>query len=337
MKKKDALRYLIRTVTFLALVAVLLITYTYIFRDKNEAAVIKPFFDEPKNSVDIVFIGSSHLMCGILPMDLYEDHGYTSYVFATSSQVIPQSYHQLRIALESQSPRLVVLDVGGVIYSDLIGAKTYAHVQTDNVPWSVNKIEMILDLFPEGERLPYFLNLVQFHTRWKSLEVRDFRPITSVTKGSVINFGIKKIEFPAVPEADDALPIPANAEKYLYRIFNLCRERGIPILLVNMPGLHAEDDYRMINSVYEIADSFDLLFLNYMDLTEELGIDPETDYRDDYHLNSYGAYKATAYLGAYLDDRFDIPKERDEKITEKWDRDLAEYRESYPREKFIRD
>ena len=336
MKKKNSLRYVIRSAVFIALVVCLLISFTYIFRDKNEAYVVKPYFDEPKNSLDIVFIGSSHLMCGIMPMELYDDFGYTSYVFATSSQLLPQSYHQLRIALNSQDPKLVVLDVGGVIYDQLIGANTYAHVQTDNVPWSLNKVEMTMDLFPAEERLPYFLNLIQFHTRWKSLTESDLRPIRSVTKGSVINFGMKELLFPDIPASDDSLPIPENANTYLHKIFDLCRDRGIEILLVNMPGLHSEDDYRVINSVYKIAEENGLRFLNYMDLMESLGIDPLSDFRDDFHLNSYGAYKTTRYLGSYLDEYFEISKDRKAEINDKWDRELEEYREKYPKENFSR-
>lgn len=76
---------------------------TYILRNKNEANIVLPFYDEPKNTLDVIFIGSSHVMCSVYPMELYDRYGIASYVFASSAQLLPQSYYQLKEALRYQT------------------------------------------------------------------------------------------------------------------------------------------------------------------------------------------------------------------------------------------
>lgn len=78
---------------------------TYILRNKNEANIVLPFYDEPKNTLDVIFIGSSHVMCSVYPMELYDRYGIASYVFASSAQLLPQSYYQLKEALRYQTPK----------------------------------------------------------------------------------------------------------------------------------------------------------------------------------------------------------------------------------------
>lgn len=323
--------HFVQGICFLLIVSLLFGAYTFIFRDKNEANIVKPFYDEPENSLDIVVIGSSHVMCGFSAMELYDEFGYTSYGFASSSQLLPQSYYQVVAALEVQTPQLLILDVGGAVYGNqLYGSEAYAHVQTDNMPMSLNKINLIQDLFEAEDRLSYYLNLVQFHTRWKELTVKDFEAITSVTKGAYISYTSAEIDSLPYVDPSATYPLSETAENYLRKTIELCQNRGIQLLLINFPGSHSEEDYQKLNTVGEIAREYDVGYLNLQYCLEEMEFDVTTDFRDAYHCNAYGGYKATQYLGNYLADNYDLSNIHSDSIYEKWESDLAAYRELYP-------
>lgn len=74
-------------------------------------AKIKGFYALEDNTMDVLFMGTSHTYYGFNPSILYKETGLSSYVFAGECQPISVTYHYLVEALKTQSPSLVVLDV----------------------------------------------------------------------------------------------------------------------------------------------------------------------------------------------------------------------------------
>lgn len=331
-KNRPILARLFGALVFLALAAALFAWCTGVFRDKTNAELIRPYYDEPDNSLDIVFVGSSHMMCGIYPMELYENHGYTSCVFCSSAQVIPQTYYQTVAALETQTPRLLVLDMGELIFNTKTGDKSFVHSQTDNIRYSFNKVRLIMDLLEPEERLPNFLNLVQYHDRWRDLTEADFEPITSLTKGARISAEVNPFDPPEVPDFTRTAPLSPYTDEYLRKTLDLCRERDIPVLLLYLPSILSPEQYSHVFSARDYAEEYGIEFLNLMEHMDELGIDYATDFRDTAHLNMYGAAKTTEFLGEYLDEHYQIDRTHSAALTEKWNADLAAYREEYPKQ-----
>ena len=332
MEKKNGagLRRLIGAMIFLALAAVIFACLTGVLRDKENAELIRPYYDEPEDSLDIVFVGSSHMMCGVYPMELYDRHGYTSYVFASSAQVIPQTYYQTVAALETQTPQLLVLDMGELIFKTKTGDPAFVHAQTDNIRYSPNKVRLIMDLLEPDQRLPNLLNLIQFHDRWKVLTEEDFAPITGMTKGAKVSSEVTPFDPPEVPDPGRTAPVPPLADEYLRKTLDLCREREIPVLLLYLPSILTPENYETVFAARAYAEEYGIEFLNLMEHLDEMGIDYSTDFRDSAHLNRYGAAKATAFLGDYLEANYQIDRSHAASLTEKWDADLAEYRSEYP-------
>ena len=66
-------------------------------------------------------------------------------------------------------------------------------------------------------------------------------------------------------------------------------------------------------------------YTSYQQIEENM-LDPTTDYRDDGHLNVFGAQKVTAFMGNYISERYDIPdRSEDTFYKEKWNGDYQEY------------
>ena len=323
---------LVRTVVFLALAAVLFCWFSGVFRGKLNADLIRPYYDEPDNSLDVVFVGSSHIMCGIYPMELYERRGYTSYVFASSAQVMPQTYYQTVAALETQTPQLLVLDMGDLFFSTKTGDKSFVHMQTDNIRYSANKVRLIMDLIEPEERLPNLLSLIQYHDRWEDVTEEDFAPITGLTKGAKISAEATPFDPPEVPDTKRWTAPSENADKYLRKTLELCRDRGVDVLLLYLPSIVSPEHYEVIFSARHYAEEYGVDFLNLMDYTDELALDYAADFRDAAHLNQAGALKATELVGEYIDTHYQIDRTHSAELTEKWDADLAAYREEYPKQ-----
>ena len=326
---KIKIQRLIKAVAFMLIFVILFSGATYILRNKNEANIVLPFYDEPKNTLDVLFIGSSHLMCSVYPMELYDRYGIASYVFASAAQLLPQSYYQLKEALRFQSPEMVVLDVSSVIYDTKISTTEYAHVQIDNMSFSPVKYEAILDLFDSGSRLEYVFNIARFHSRWKELGLYDFKPITSCTKGAYVSTDCTPCLPNRIISADDKYELFPTAEKYLRKILDLCRQENIEVLLFNAPSVEEHDSLPRCNAVNDIAEEYGL---NYIDLNfnpDIIGFDPSSDYRDPWHCNAKGAMKVTTYLGDFIVSNYQIPDRRSDQSYSFWNEQLEEYRNTY--------
>lgn len=326
---KIKIQRIIKAIAFMLIFCVLFSGATYILRNKNEANIVLPFYNEPKNTLDVIFIGSSHLMCSVYPMELYDKYGIASYVFASSAQLLPQSYYQLKEALRFQNPKMIVLDISSVIYDTKISTTEYAHVQIDNMSFSPVKYEAIWDLFDKDSRAEYIFNIIRFHSRWKELGRIDFSPISSCTKGAYVSTDCTPCQPNRTISPNEKYEIFPTAEKYLRMILDLCKEKQIEVLLFNAPAVEEHDSLPRCNAVNDIADEYGLEFIDLNLNADLISFDPATDYRDPWHCNAKGAMKVTTYLGDFIDTHYKIPDRRNDKNYDFWNEQLSEYRNQY--------
>ena len=60
------------------------------------------FYSIPENSIDVVFVGSSHSFCCFSPVELYDRYGISSYNFSSSNQSMLASYLWAKEAYDYQ-------------------------------------------------------------------------------------------------------------------------------------------------------------------------------------------------------------------------------------------
>ena len=106
-----------------------------------------------ENKVDILCIGSSHLYCGIDPIQLYKEKGYAAFDLAGGSMAPWQSYYYMLEACKTQTPKLIIIDtymIGKVqdmgYYTD---SQTVENLLT--FPLSMNKIKAVAESEAESK------------------------------------------------------------------------------------------------------------------------------------------------------------------------------------------
>ena len=85
---------------------------TGIVENKSSLQKYTQFFEQ-EGDFDVLFLGSSKVINGVLPMELWNDYGIVSYNLGGHANTIPTSYWVLRNALEHTTPKCVVLDCFG--------------------------------------------------------------------------------------------------------------------------------------------------------------------------------------------------------------------------------
>lgn len=184
MTQNRTVRRTAAVICFCALFCVLFAGASQLLRNKDSAGAILSLYEEPRDSLDVIFIGSSHILNGVLPLELWQEYGIVSNNLGQHGQSIPISYYMAQEAIRTQHPDLIVLDAYMLYYPDLIyEGDGNSHKSIDNMAWSGPKLRAIFELFSWEDRWDYLVPLSFYHTRWKELSAEDLRPSIPPERG----------------------------------------------------------------------------------------------------------------------------------------------------------
>jgi len=307
-------KHILHSALFLLIFAVLFAGFTHLMVPKTntaEAGIHDPwakgFLAEPENTIDVLVLGDSELYSCLIPLQIWEEQGITSYTCGTSDQKLYQTESYLTRFFETQSPKLVILETN-VLYRD--------YSTTDRIP----------HIFEE--RLP----LLRYHDRWKKLQATDLtRPVrfTGIQrdKGYLYLTDIQPADptgYMAYTEEID--PIASKNKENLASIHSFCQERGARLLLLSSPST-ANWDYLRHNATQQLAWELEIPYIDTNLMPEEIPIDWSTDTRDGGdHLNHDGAAKLTSWMGHYLSQTGMFRNKRSEAAYASWNEDLANFK-----------
>lgn len=298
------------------------------FALSNKDSVIK-YGDFGKDAYDVLFFGTSHVINGIYPMELWDEYGIVSYNCAGHGNTLPASYYMLENVLKDKKPGLVVIDVHLVWLDEKVregrASVDQQHISFDWAPLSLDKCKMVADLFGNWETAAEFLfPITIYHERWKELGQGDFEIPYNQGKGA--EYRVRRCD-------PDAFQLVGREEKtveetvgvrYLRKMIEACEEKGVKVLLTAVPYPACREEQMWINGVQDIAEEYGLDFLNLF--YEDTGVDFNTDcYDGNAHLNPSGARHVTRFLGKYLRERYGFADRRGLDAYKDWEQDYQEY------------
>lgn len=319
--KKNA-RFFIRVTIVLLLAVILVSLYWYAIKPKYlygdgfpTTATYRGFYDEKRNSIDVLFLGSSHGVCAFDPEVFDGATGLRSYNLSCEQQNLFTSYYWLKEALKYQKPGAVVLDCFMLYHFEnealapTIGNCT--RKAFDFMRPSFNKLSAYCKANEISEELTFtslaFPN-VMYHDRWKELSSRDvsFNYLTDADflRGYYRLEDAAGLEYSPIESLNAEFEIPNEIMyNYLQKIVDLCRKEGIRLILVSTPTTFENEGMLswMLNES-ECTFSVEMIDFNKASIYEECGYDFSKDNYDDDHANVYGAEKITNYLGQILKD-----------------------------------
>lgn len=291
----------------------------------------RDMYVQPKNSVDVVFMGSSHIHCDVNTAMLWENYGIAAYDYSAAEQPLWITYYYLKEICKYQSPKLVVLD----LYSPARFKDDYQYTWLrDNlfgVRFSLNKLQMIYASCEPEHYFDYFPSFAAYHHRYPTSEDFEYLFESREDRASFKGYTPYYIQSPqSEPELveDKSGGITIKSEQYLQKIIEFTQEKDIELYLIVSPYITTSEDELVYNRVKEIAGSYGLEFNSTNYSYDEMDLDFDTDFNDESHLNYKGSCKYTQYLGAEIKENYDIPDRRGLEKWESWDRHVEEIRKA---------
>ena len=261
----------------------------------------------PPQTIDIYNIGNSLAMVGISPMDLWNNKGYTSFNLCKGAAETSEAYYLLKKGLQYQSPKVVMIETNMML-------RTEGDFQDAGVALT--------------EFYQYFFPFCRFHNVWKTIGSKG--SLRKYYMGYLVSEHIVPYEGPEdyMEYTEERKELPRFSVEYMDRIIDLCKDRGIQVIMYSLCSPKCYDTPR-INALKDYAMTRGVKYVNLNRNWRQMGIDWSHDTRDGGdHLNEYGVAKVTKYIGNYLAKKCDLPDHRGEEAYADWDVMYASYLET---------
>ena len=298
---------------------------------QGQTISIKGYYELPKNTLDVLFLGDSSLLSTISPMELWNDYGIVSYNYSVGSLRTYGLYYVLKQALKYQNPKLVVIDPITVFeYYEVY--EPNQRMQFDYLKNDMIKLEMINDpSFKNSfeDKVSIIFPLLRYHSRWNEINFKDLKKLNqtyhSYTKGYLMSRGFspnyngnKYME-----KAQKNINFQNDSDKYLKKINELCKEKNIKLLIAGVQDVRTWGKKQSeIMNEFAMDNNIDYLDLNTIDY----GLNWLEDTTDGgSHMNVLGAMKITKVIGDYIHNKYNVPDHRKDVAYKSWNEDYKIY------------
>ncbi len=282
------------------------------------------FYAQPKNSLDMVFIGSSHSYCTFDPEIVDKGLGTNSYQMGMPLQHMDSTYYTLREILNYQKPKTVVVEV----YWDMMDDEfelTQAGYLFQVMKNSELEKEYIKEVFPLSEKIMYNINIFRYQKDYFAYRNSKLKekiennygvslPAAQRQQGTekYRSKGYTFCDYHMLPNEFDKTnqfkdldgkewEINSTQVKYLEKIVSLCKSSNINVIFVTAPIANVSMGYiknydKIHDSIQKIADENNVKYLDYNIVNRNEKLFTHDNFRDDAHLNHSGVEIADKYF-----------------------------------------
>lgn len=323
---------IIKTIIFCLAVFIIIIGLeTFFYRDTDGTQTrdrIYTLHNQPKNTIDVVFIGSSGLYRGWSSVEAWHDYGYTSWVWATPAQPFFSAKYIIKDIQRTQSPRLFIITYSQLKAEDRKYNESYIRNVVDNLPFSFNRLQAVnalMEYRKDGRISPlyYIFPFFRFHDDWENVLNGGKRPPMDInTMGTFLhqtNFQAQPVNI-FYPESDSNETLDAYELKQLTNFLSWLKEEDLPVLFIITPiAQFSEMDVGRLNAVENVFTENGFPYINFSKYMGDIGLDAETDFQDNTHLDHWGRTKFTGFVSEYLLANYSLPDHRTDAVYAAWD------------------
>ena len=310
--------FIVKAVALLAIAAVVMQAVFKVVQRKESYEKYADFFDVA-DQIDVLYLGSSHVINGVNPVQIFEQYGYTGYNMGGHGSTLPASYWELRLALEYCNPKVVFVDSymleknyqyidvmdENATAADLNTSVEQLHLNMDCWPYSDVKKAAIEDLIYDKELHQDFLfDFELYHERWSELDKNDFLRLNGTSDRNLLMGAEKRFQVHGTYTLEDrteGLSEETVGMQYLRKIIEECQSRGIVVVTMMLPLAQLQSqDMAAAASMEQISAEYGIPCLNMIQDTSIVNL--YTDLNDSNHLNAGGMNRVSRYLGQWLSD-----------------------------------
>ncbi len=276
------------------------------------------YYQIPKNSIDLLFIGSSHSYC-TFNSKLFDHYlKCNSLNLGTDSQSFSITYSAILEILKRQTPKVVVIEVYPIKRDPSILA---LRPHLDTMSFSINKLRLIKNSLPITKWGNHLINTFYYHSRWKEFNIlrKEEQKGYESWEGKTNNKGFDgyvwdsirySLTYDIYEKIYNNIPnisfdISENYLKLLESLFKICQKKGIKIIIASPPVI---DDYEVLNILYNpsLKELMDKYSIDSIDFNTGKIKYEKIDFLDNAHLSLAGSDEVSFEMANFLKENYPI-------------------------------
>ena len=325
--------FLVRAVLFLLIFSLLCAGALYVLMPKSDygPGSMMNLYMQPKNSVDVLAIGTSMTYAGLNTNVLWANWGIASYDLASAEQQYWNTYYYLEEFLKTQQPKLILLDAKAATYQNDETKRGRVILSTYGILSPLNRWRAIQAAAPGEDALSYMLAFPQVHENWKKVTAESFSlPGWTGDRSTDWKGYIEQHSKPSLVWTQTRKNMNEREKEWFYKICDLAKAHGVPMLLVAYPNPDYANDHMYYNTLWGLADEMNIPHINLNDPAGHFRFLYSSEFADWQHVNILGSLRLSKILGRVLDGYYEIPDHRNDPAYASYDRCLSEWMEKYP-------
>lgn len=294
---------------------------------------IELFYDEPKNSLDVMYYGSSSTYAFYNAPLAYNEFGFTTGIRASDGQPFNALKYLSMESLKYQNPKVSVFDVDSIAYNATIVNEGDIRKVIDNMKMSKIRMDLtdeLLDFYidSDAEKLSYYLPFLYYHSSWKDLN-SDKLYANKLFKGSILSKLSVSVEPQEKQEwvVGDA-KLTDNEYKMINDLIKYINDSKINAIFVISKRRFSDEAMQKFNTLTKLANQGNIKVINF-NLLDDFDVNYETDFYNRNHLNTSGSIRYTLYLANYLKEHYNLDDHRGDKKYASWDKAFDKYKKRY--------
>ena len=289
---------------------------------------VSDFYKLEENSLDILFIGSSHSYCTFAPALIDKALGTESFQLGMPLQYPDSTWFTLKEALKTQSPSVVVMEVYWAVMDkdfDIKQADTLFEAYLDDEEF---KNAYIDEIFPWNEKIKYLFPIIRYQQDFLTYQNKrltdNVEAQLGVTQNKEKQTGVERYDYRGFMYCDYNIPQSKFGEgnqfnnfdgknwsfskvqlNYLEKIIDVCDKNNICLIFATSPvapvSMEKMRNYGAVHgAVSNFAQKNKIPYLDFNTENQAKNLFENKNFRDDAHLNYSGAEIACAYFADWV-------------------------------------
>lgn len=275
---------------------------------------IETFHSLPENTIEVIAYGSSHVFRGLNTMEMYKQYGIGAYNYSWNWQKINTAKMFIEDSLLTQKPKVILIEtymINRVLDDVDMNPEIYysRYIKDKNAKFSFLKQCFG---FNAERYLTYCFPILAFHDNWNTLNENSYKELSidsiySKEMGFSPNNDVMKVDIPDYQNFEQ-LPLSESAISVLDDIVKICDKNNIEIVFYLSPFSW---EFNYSDATRKYAEENGCGYIDLFEKYNETGLNEESDFADEDHLNTSGSKKVANYLGKYLKEKYDLTDMRE--------------------------
>ncbi len=331
MKYKNKLKVVLKVLIFIILFNILFFkSFNILWKEKTP---LDYFYEEPKDSLDVLYIGSSSVYMDFNPLVAYKEYGFKTGLLSYGLQPFIMTKYLIEDSRNFQNPKLYVIDLSMAVRLLYLFNDGNIRNGIDSIKSLKVKNQLIDDInnYRHLEKENYLFSYGYYHNKWKDLfKGTANRENDELYKGFLLNedsFIVSPKE--KVDWNNDVKKIFPEIENNINNLINYLKSQNIDnVLFVISPRIF-DDNYMLpLNYVENIIENNGYEFINFNN-SDIIDIDFNKDLKDSSHLNIYGATKFSLKLSDYIKRKYNLVENDSLAIDKSWEKEYERFKNNY--------